>query len=181
MIRKDSSYDKNNFQEIFDGLVKEIKPKLIVEFGIGNGYSTTAFAKSANCPIHANDIFDEFPFNRADYSQICELFKDNPHINIRKRNFYESSHIYKDGEIDILHIDIANDGDVYEFAVNKFFPKVSQSGIMILEGGSKERDEVYWMRQFNKKPIMPYLSAISDKYIINTIQKYPSLTIIKRK
>jgi hypothetical protein len=58
---------------------------------------------------------------------------------------------------------------------------MSEHGVMILEGGSEARDNVDWMDKYNKKKIKPYLDSISGDYIIHTINKFPSITIIKNK
>lgn len=47
---------------------------------------------------------------------------------------------------------------------------------MILEGGSKERDEVYWMNKYNKEKINPYLENLNVKII----GQNPSMTLIRK-
>lgn len=183
MIQTKSSYWLNNFKQDFKSIIEEVKPKLIVEFGIGNGYSMEAFIDfaSEDCNIHVYDLFEEFQYNHADYKEIKNRFCERKNVDIQKLDFYKGVERYKDDTIDLLHIDIANDGDVYEFAVNNWFSKVSENGVMVLEGGSHQRDNVYWMIQFKKRKINPYLLKIYNDYDINIIEKYPSMTIIKRK
>lgn len=82
--------------------------------------------------------------------------------------------------IDIIHIDIANNGDVYEYSIQHYLPKLSSSGIMILEGGSKERDEVDWMNKYNKPKIYPIIEKYSKKYNIKTFGINPSLSLISK-
>lgn len=177
-----SSYQQNNFYSEFNEITKEINPKLIVEFGILNGYSLSVFVISRNnkCGIHAYDLFDDFPYNAADYKKTTERFAKYDNLKIEKLDFYEGFKKYDNESIDILHIDIANNGDVFEFAINNYMPKITSGGCILLEGGSKERDEVYWMNEFNKRKINPYLESIKDKFNITIIEKYPSLTIIKK-
>ena len=99
-------------------------------------------------------------------------------LKINKKNFYESVDDYDDSSIDILHIDIANTGDTYDFAINNYLPKVK--GIMVLEGGSKERDNVDWMIKYNRPKIQPVLKKYSNSVIITVLEDYPSLTFIKK-
>ena len=80
------------------------------------------------------------------------------------------------GNFDLVHIDISNDGDIYEFAIKNYFPITNKA--LVLEGGSEERDSVDWMSKYNKRKINPYLQKISTSYSIETINKFPSLTII---
>lgn len=183
-----SSYKQTNlnYGHIFQLLVGLHRPKVIVEFGILEGFSLSHFVKaglSMEKPpsITAYDIFDEFIGNHANL-EIKEKFKDHPNVSIKKGNFFE---IYKetpDCSIDILHVDIANDGKVYEFAVQNYMRKLSPKGIMILEGGSKERDEVDWMKKYDKVKIRDFLerhTELNFDYII--LEAYPSVTIIRRK
>jgi predicted O-methyltransferase YrrM len=182
MIRTTSSYSDNNFRQDFKNIVEKIKPKLVVEFGIGNGYSTKAFADfcSKDCLIYSYDLFDDFPYNHADYEICLSLFTKQDNLKIDKANFYTHFDKFDDNIIDILHIDIANDGDAYLFAIEKYMQKISPNGVIILEGGSMERDNVYWMREFNKKRINPLLIRFAKDYKVELIDKFPSLTIISK-
>lgn len=178
-----SSYEQNDFCSDFEKIIKDVKPKLIVEFGILKGYSLQAFVdfSDASCQINAYDLFDDFPYNAADYTTITDKFKNYDNITVEKLDFFEGYKKYENGTIDILHIDIANNGDVYQFAVEKYMDKISNKGAMILEGGSRDRDEIGWMNEFNKRKIHPYLEEIKEKYNITIIEKYPSITIITNK
>ena len=51
--------------------------------------------------------------------------------------------------------------------------------VLLLEGGSVERDNVDWMIRYNKKPINSYIKSIDKYFEIEIINKFPSLTIIK--
>ncbi len=179
----ESSYEKNNFREDFKEIVHSSRAGFIVEFGIGNGYSLKCWLDfSADfCIIHAYDLFDEFKYNHANYQEIKQKFQTRAKVEIRSGNFYKQDLDYNVEEIDILHVDIANDGDVYQFAVENWMSKISKRGAMVLEGGSKDRDEVEWMNKYNKRKINPYLQSIADQYHITTIEKFPSITIIRHK
>jgi hypothetical protein len=47
-----------------------------------------------------------------------------------------------------------------------------------MEGGSKQRDDIWWMKEFNKRPINPVLSdpEITSKYSVKLYELFPSLT-----
>lgn len=182
--RKNSSYEQNNFRTDFFKIIEQVKPKLIVEFGIGNGYSLQFlrwFSKAA-CHVHAYDLFEEFPHNNADYDTIQKMFEGfKANTKIEYLDFYKGYKLYKNNSIDILHIDIANNADVYRYAMDQYWPKVAPGGVMMLEGGSAERDEVSWMNKYNKPKINPYLQQLKEKgYNIEIIEKFPSLTIIRK-
>ena len=83
--------------------------------------------------------------------------------------------------IDIIHIDIANNGDVFEYAIKNYLPKLCENGILLLEGGSIERDKVEWMSKYNKPLIEPVIKKhIKNNLNIQVIGSFPSITIIRK-
>ena len=108
-----------------------------------------------------------------------ELFKEYKNVEISYGDFFKLHDIIIDNSIDMIHIDIANNGYIYEYAIKNYIPKLTSGGIMILEGGSNERDEVEWMIKYNKPKINPVLQKYSNLYNIKTIGSFPSITIIK--
>jgi len=177
-----SSYSTNNFNNVLRSLIFTNKPSRIVEFGILNGYSLNELIKSSSsdCKIDAYDLFDEFNGNGADYEIILKKYKDSENVNIKKGDFYKCVEDFKDDSIDILHIDIANDGNVYKYTIENYFSKIKKGGFLILEGGSKERDNVEWMIKYNKLPINPVVEELKLKYDVCLFELYPSMTVIKK-
>ena len=92
--------------------------------------------------------------------------------------YYKNIH---DKSIDILHIDIANNGDIYECMFQNYIHKIKDNGIILMEGGSEERDNVEWMIKYDKSKINPVLDKYRDNYDIKIIGEIPSITIIKKK
>lgn len=182
IIYMKSSYKNNiNYDEIFKLICLLNNPKNIVEIGILDGYSLMSFCNNSsyNCKITAYDIFDKFNGNSANKSKIIELFKNNQNVKIEYGDYYEVVDIIKDDSIDILHIDIANDGDVYEFAFNNYIKKMKKNSVIILEGGTQERDHVEWMIKYNKSKIVPIIEKYKNKYNIKTIGNIPGITVVK--
>lgn len=179
-----SSYNNNlDYGDIFSTLCYLKKPKKIVEIGILNGFSLKIMANnvSSDCIINAYDIFNEFNGNSADLQKITDMFSNYTNVTIEYGDFYKIHDILKPNSVDILHIDIANDGDIYNFAVVNYMNKLTDGGVLVLEGGSIERDHVPWMIKYNKVGIKSVVEQLSDKYSINTIGKVPSLTFITHK
>ena len=176
-----SSYKQNNYASVFKAVCYFVKPKKVVEFGILEAYSLKAFIDS--CPsttkIEAHDIFEEFPYNSANFDKITEKFSVYSNVSIHRSDFYGAEEKFKNEEIDILHIDIANNGDVFEYTFEKYMSKVSQEGVCILEGGSSERDQVEWMTKFKKPQILPIIEKHKNEYDIVTLEDYPSITMIR--
>ena len=178
-----SSYkNKIDFSNIFETILFLKNPTKIIEFGILDGYSLNCFLNNSSkiCQIEAYDIFDNFNGNHSNYDKIIEKFNKYNNIKIQKGDYYKLVDNFKDNSIDIIHIDIANNGDTYEFAITQYMKKLKKDGIMILEGGSVERDNVEWMVKYNKPKIRPIIDKYSKKYDIYILDKFPSMTIIKK-
>lgn len=178
-----SSYIESDIKygDVIELITFMIQPEIIVEFGILEGYSLTHFAKSApHAKIFAYDIFEKFNGNCANIS-VQEEFRNNSNVTIEEGDFYQKHTQFQNDSIDILHIDIANDGYTYEYAIENYWKCIKKGGCMILEGGSLERDNVYWMKQYHKKPICDIIYNLSSSYKIHTIEKFPSMTIIYKK
>lgn len=180
-IMNSSYLEKLDYGNIFSLITFLKNPKKIVEFGILNGYSLKEFAESttSNCKIEAYDIFDNFNGNHADQNKLQEIFKKYPNVKIQYRDFYKELDRFEDKSIDVLHIDIANNGNVYEFVFQNYIKKMTIGGIILIEGGSIERDNIEWMNKYSKLKIQPILQKYSDIYEIKTIGTFPSLTIVK--
>ena len=110
--------------------------------------------------------------------EMLKKYENNYNVSILKGDFYESLHLFRDDSIDILHIDIANNGDTYEFAIENYLTKVK--GIMVLEGGSEERDNVEWMQKYEKPKIQSVLKKYSNDVRITVLEDYPSITLIQK-
>ena len=176
-----SSYKNTiDFGDIISTITFMKNPQKIVECGILEGYSLLKFIEnsSINTSIDAYDIFDDFNGNHAIKDKITHLFSPYKNVNINYGDFYKVLNKYPDNSIDILHIDIANNGDVYEYAFNNYISKIKRSGIMLLEGGSKERDNVEWMIKYNKPKIEPVIQKYKQKYDIKVVGGFPSITIV---
>ena len=55
------------------------------------------------------------------------MFSPYPNVSVKYGDFYKNYQTMDDGSQDIIHIDIANNGDVYEFAFEHYLPKVSEN------------------------------------------------------
>lgn len=181
VVSMKSSYKNNlDYKDIFDTLCFLKNPQKIVEIGILDGYSLKAMADnvSSSCQIDAYDIFEEFNGNGANKERLSQTFSAYKNVNIQYGDFYKVIDNLCDESIDILHIDIANNGEVFEFVLTNYIKKIKKDGVIILEGGSKERDEVEWMNKYNKPKITPILKKYKDDLKIKIIGSLPSLTII---
>jgi predicted O-methyltransferase YrrM len=179
-----SSYTNNiNYGDIFAVICRLHKPKTVVEFGVLQGYSLKHIVDNVDksCKIIAYDIFEEFNGNSANKTVLLDIFNRYTNVSIEYGDFYKVHEQLGNSSIDIIHIDIANNGEVFKFAVEKYFEKLTDDGLLILEGGSNERDNVDWMIKYNKPKIIDFITEYSDKYDIFTIGTIPSVTLLQRR
>ena len=64
--------------------------------------------------------------------------------------------------------------------MQKYLPKLSENGVMLLEGGSIERDNVEWMNLYNKPKINPVIKKYEDNLNIQIIGSFPSITVVRK-
>jgi len=183
IIMKSSYLNNLNYGDIFKTILFMINPTSIVEIGILDGFSlkTMADNTSNNCVIKAYDIFDEFNGHSANKEVLQKDFLKYENVTIEYGDFYKLCDDIQDNSIDLLHIDIANNGDVFEYVIKNYIRKLKRNGIIILEGGSNERDNVEWMNIYNKPKIQPIIEKYSSSVNIKVIGKIPSLSIITLK
>ena len=177
-----SSYLKKlDYGDVFRTILFMHRPKKIVEIGILEGYSLDIFSSCTDgCDIKAYDIFEEFDGNGARRDDLVKKFGDRENVTIEYGDFYKLHDTIDDASLDILHIDIANNGDVYRYAFENYMSKVKKDGLLILEGGSNERDNVEWMEKYAKPKIALALDDYRDSYDILTIGGVPSVTLVRR-
>ena len=170
------------YGDFLNGITMIKTPKKIIEIGILDGYSLECFANSSNnnTQINAYDLFEGFNGNHSNKNELIKNFATFKNVKIEHGDFYNLHHNI-DYDIDIIHIDIANNGDVFEYAIQNYLPKLAENGILLLEGGSIERDNVEWMSKYNKPKINPVIQKHFNNNInIQVIGSFPSITIIKK-
>ncbi|MBF8249482.1 MAG: putative SAM-dependent methyltransferase [Candidatus Levybacteria bacterium] len=180
-----SSYEKNNYGDFFYALMRVYQPEKVVELGTKAGYSAYHMARglkdNGKGTLDCYDLWEEYEFNsvpRSVAEKNLKKFKNIVSFNLRDAVGADKK--YK--EIDILHVDLSNKGEILEEIIPHWIDKVSQ--FIIIEGGSKERDKVEWMTKFKKKPIANWLRDFARKrknieYV--TIEPFPSVTILRKK
>lgn len=147
----ESSYKKTpGYGRVFYDLVMDLKPKKIIEFGVRHGYSTIAMGQAlrdlGEGHIWAHDLWSQHPDdfyatteNLMECANSIEIAGLSEYITLEGKDFFEW--IKNPGDFDLLHVDIDNTGDVIE-VLHYSFPGKD----VIFEGGTKERDEVHWMK-----------------------------------
>lgn len=204
-----SSYIENDYGSLLTEYIfcGTWQPSSLVELGVLDGYSTLALAKGVEKlnrlknftpPFDAYDLFEDYEFKHGKQEEVQNLLKEHgvdKFVNLRKGNAYEVHTNYPDvqydstGEqitrgIDFLHIDISNTGDTLRKIMELWHPKMSWRALILIEGGSEERDNVEWMRKYNAPSIKKEIETnpiINKYYHYGTYLRYPGLTVMLRK
>lgn len=189
-----SSYEENNYGNVFLSLILGKQPQLVVECGVLDGYSTYHIAnglkfnrkkRGIRSIFFAYDLFDDYEYRHGYQDEVEEMLRVNNvewDCNLIKADAFKIYEDYEDNTIDFLHFDISNDGDILLKMLDTWGHKIHSEGIIAFEGGSIERDQG-WIKQYNKKPIRPELTNNPDVYRewdIKIFEPFPSLTLLWR-
>jgi predicted O-methyltransferase YrrM len=194
----ESSYKEASYGDVFYALVRIHKPRLVVELGTYLGYSGLHMAAGLrdNAPVESAlylvDLWDDYPYRHCSIANTKSHFTRNgllgmPRCPVHFVNGDAAAALehFSDGTVDLLHIDISNDGAKMAEVVPLWERKLSHSpnALMILEGGSSARDRVDWMMKYDKPPIRPLLegSWVSERFSTFTFEPFPSLTLLRRR
>jgi len=177
-----SSYEKNNLGDVLYKLVVWWEPQKIVEFGVFEGYSTIHMAKGlrdrGRGHIIACDLWDKYDYNHTTMDIAQKNIDDaelTDYVTLWEANYYQW--LENPCRFDMLHVDISNDGDIIEKTLTKLAPQIDDGAIVLFEGGSAERDQVDWMKKFNKRPINPLRKKLKLQILD---ERFPSISIATR-
>jgi predicted O-methyltransferase YrrM len=190
-----SSYQKNDIGRTLEIMTLGNKPTIIVECGILDGYSLYHFAKATKANseakyfqghVFAYDLFDDYEFKHGNAVNVYNMLKYEgvaDYVTILQGDADKVRDQYDDHSIDLLHIDISNDGNTFLKMFELWSHKISRFGRIVFEGGSEERDKVEWMKKYNKRPIRSVLPKFvsNKKWKISVIKQWPSLTVMTRR
>ncbi len=200
-FRMRSSYIENNLGELIKHYVIAWRPASFVELGVLDGYSTLAIAEGikeatrlygTQSKLDAYDLFEDYEYKHGSKEVVEKLMKDKgveDHVNIIKGDAYKVHQIYPDRSdsergIEFLHIDISNTGKVIKDIMELWHPKIGHKAIVMIEGGSEERDNIEWMKKYNMPSIKEEINTnpiINKFYMYGTYFQFPSITVMVRK
>lgn len=191
-----SSYEKNNYAEIFYEIVTAFRPVNAIELGVLYGYSTLAIAKALKRnsimagirgKLDAYDLFDDYQYNHGNKKEVEIMLRNetvDDYVNLYKDDAFRVHERYVDNSIHFLHTDLSNTGEIVRRIMENWHRKIIIGGIILFEGGSEERDNFGWMLSFKKSPIKPEIEQneiINRNYVYGTYLEFPSLTILLKK
>jgi Methyltransferase domain len=187
VVAVSSSYRRNNFDLVFYSLMRQLRPETVVELGVLEGFSLMAMASglrdNGSGHITGYDLFERYPFRHAGFNEVQNRLRNAQlvhYITLLQADAENAASLHN--EVDVLHVDLSNDGDTYRRFFAQWSDKVRLA--ILLEGGSMERDQVQWMRQYGKPPIAAALDdieAVSPDWQFTLLKPFPSITIALRQ
>lgn len=162
-----SSYEENNYGELFYALIRIYQPEKVVELGTRAGYSAYHIARGLKDngigKLHCYDLFENYVehlgssvISKSATEENLKEFKDI--ISLTLCDAVGIDKKYK--TVDILHVDLDNDGEILEKIVPAWIDKVRQ--LIIIEGGSIERDQLAATTNYKKLPVTKWLNDFND-------------------
>jgi len=184
---KTNSFKGQFWDNFFYGSVKDMKPDLVVNLGIYYGHVTYCMAKALDVigkgELEGWDLWDEYPYTHCEMADAAANLDGLP-IMLRQQDAFEAHKHYIENSVDLLFVDLSNNGDTFKRILTDWYPIMKADGKIMMEGGSKERDQVKWMLQYGFTPIHPVIHEnnewLMEKYLVTTINEWPSLTVFQK-
>jgi len=182
-----SSYGDHRYEALFRALISVLRPRRCVELGVLHGFSLLTIARtlqeSGLGRVDGYDLFEQYPYTNASYASVTERLKRTGLSARAAVHRAEAREVASwTDEVDFLHVDLSNDGEVYRWVFSQWSEKVTQ--IILLEGGSVARDRVDWMRRYGKSSIAAAIEEIRasrPEWTIAVLDPYPSITVAFRQ
>jgi hypothetical protein len=176
--------------------VRSHTPKLAVELGVFQGYSSLHIAAamrdndSIESQLHLIDLWETYPYRHCTQDTTKQNFEKNnlltlPNTKVQfsEEDAKKSHQEYANKSIDFLHIDISNTGEKLSELLDLWIPKISTdpNAIIVLEGGSDERDQIPWMQEYSSTPIRDLLKStgFNERYEHFCLHPFPSITLLR--
>ena len=169
-----SSYYKNNIGKTLYNTVLTMQPSFIIEFGTLHGYSAIAMAQALRDLdnggiIICHDLWEKYPYNHSSMESTQATIDElglTKYIELVEMDFYN----WQPEPFDLMHFDISNHAGHIRYLKN--LVNYNQlKGTVLFEGGTKERDRVEWMKNF--EAINP-----SGIRFITIDENFPSLSML---
>ena len=190
-----SSYKENNYGNVFRALILGHKPKIVVECGVLDGYSTINIAHALRfnysmgieSEFYAYDLWEEYEYKHGELEEVKNMLIDqdlNDYVMLNEGDAFDIADVFNDVSVDFLHMDISNNGHKLLKTLKVWGDKISKDGMIAFEGGSEERDNVEWMIKFDFPSIREELinnPEVSDNWHIQIFKRFPSMTLLWRK
>lgn len=183
-----SSYRANCYGDLLYYLIRTNAPEHCVEIGTLHGYSalyiTAALRDNGHGHLDCYDLWETYPFRHSRMVDVQERIDCCGLHNWVTLHHCDAMHVpgQLKSWVDFVHVDISNDGDTYLWAASAFGDGVlTKEGLLVLEGGTPDRDTVEWMAQGYHKPISAVLESLTRDWAMVVMRAFPGMTIMRRR
>ena|SRR3990167_4643079 len=191
-----SSFQVNNYADVFKAIVSAFQPTVCVELGVLEGYSANAIAKGLkeNFDKHgtkgmldAYDLFEQYPYRHVSMEMTLGNIANSglsEWVSLQKADAFEVHKRYERHSVSFLHVDLSNTGETVRKIMELWDDRMVYGGIICFEGGSADRDEIEWMKKYNASPLKHEFETnpiIEARYIFGTYFRFPGLTCLLKK
>lgn len=165
------------------------RPRIAVELGVFEGFATYQIGAALKClgsgKLYSYDLWENYEFTHCK-KEIAErnLTGLSDYVELIQRDAVDVHKDYADGTVDMLVVDLSNDGNTYIEYLFNWYDKLSPQALILFEGGSHARDNCQWMLEYKKPPIRQVLAThpfILSHYNYGTTEVYPGMTIFTKK
>lgn len=177
------------YAPFYYGFVRGLRPCNCVELGTYAGFSAyfiaSALKDNGFGHLDCYDLWGKYPYHHVDIGEAKRNLKDLP-VRLFQEDANKVFQKYLDinESVDLLHVDLSNDGGVYRKFLHQWYDILSSTSYVLLEGGAKARDYVQWMLIYHKEAIR---NALKDKKLRQMYKftlyddKFPGITIAEKR
>ena len=177
------TYAARGYGSLVYALIRALKPLRAIELGVFQGFSllsaAAALRDNGAGAIVGYDLFEAYPYRHSDRDQVSRRILASGLGHWATVHQGEAEDVHQRWEtVDYLHVDLSNNGDTYRRVFAQWSGKVRQ--LILLEGGAPERDQVEWMRKYDKPAIVPAIVDLRQAHpdwSFTVLRPFPSWTI----
>ncbi len=147
------------------------------------GYTTVHIAEalSEDAHIFAYDLWEKGN-NRSKIANM-EVAEKNikkhgvaDRVTLGTMDFYEW--LKKPSDFNLLHLDIGNTGEVIRKTAKSLRAQIESGSVILFEGGTEERDNVSWIKEYGHEPMFPLKESIGYEIVDS---RFPGLSIMTKE
>lgn len=172
-------------------IVYSLKPKKIIEYGTEWGGTAITMGLALKdlyeTEGHTGKVFTYDTFEVQSKGEIgsrpqfeaaiqnMQQFGVSDFVEVNRGDFFDFC-AQEEKDFDLLYFDIDNDGEKVLEMYEGCKQQIEAGGVVLFEGGSKTRDDVKWMNDYNKRK-MESIKDITGYKLLTSDTKY-SVSII---
>ncbi len=132
------------------------------------------------------DLWERYPFRHCKVTDVEDRLLAhgfNNFVHLVNEDAAAAVDRFDDSSIDLLHVDLSNDGEKLTAIVPLYLPLLAPNGLLVIEGGSAARDRIGWMKEHSRPLIRNWLHSewVNERFTWTTLEPFPSVTLMRPK